>query len=617
MKPVTFEGKTYQFPDDATPEEIAGALNEHHDVAAPAAQAAPEAPSEDTANPQNSLWDYLRDQLVKTGNVVQGAGRATVAPLLGAAQKIEQGVRAVPGGDKVFTDDDYATAQDLIDRNKQALGDLRNQPGGLIGQMAGGAGTYAVGGGALGAMKLPAALSGAGALYNTAKAVPVVRSVLPVVNAAGAGAAYGASQPVASDETASGNMVLSALMGAGGRVAGNALSYLGGAVKPLGDVITQSAKDSYANLTAQGVTPNVNQLVEGVPLTFPQRVAKLVGTAIGSPSATTQSEDLAKAVAKQTGLPSLSRQDIAAGLDEAGSRIGNAVKDQTINLNNPTTIKAVEEFRAKQAALPEASQSKKSLGYLQDLFGSKETVDNPEALKLITQMKAQNFDDTTITKVLSQYQIPRTIENSIPGKYPTGELPGELYQTIRSGIGEDASKAFKSDTDSGTKLNEVKSILDDAAQASLPPKQADALIKARNDYQMRLIAQDSLGNTNSGTVKPADLATALERHAPKEFASLQGKDGPIALSQLAQSANQLLIKQPSQEQTALHSAAAAGGHLLGIPGGHALGHLAIAPSASRGITSTMLAQYLMRNPKTPVAPNLLQTLGIVGANETQ
>lgn len=179
-----------------------------------------------------------------------------------------------------------------------------------------------------------------------------------------------------------------------------------------------------------------------------------------------------------------------------------------------------------------------------------------------------------------------------------GRVPGDVYQDLRSRIGNEARAA--SDSHVQNALYGMQRALDDAFEAGVNPADAGALRTARRQYRNYLVLEDAMATggqqTAAGILTPAKLeqaaASRLGRRAyfhgrGNDFATL-AKAGKIGMTPMPESGTSFRV--------AAHAAPAIVGGFLGGAGlegmaGALLG-LGAPWAAGRALMSPLVQAYL-------------------------
>jgi hypothetical protein len=111
-------------------------------------------------------------------------------------------------------------------------------------------------------------------------------------------------------------------------------------------------------------------------------------------------------------------------------------------------------------------------------------------------------------------KVIHDIGSSFPGN--GGQLPGDVYQSLRSSIRKEAMKS--GDKEKSDALHGIANALDDAMERSIQktnPNDAGEWAKARRDYRNALILQDWAGGGEQ-TMTPRTLANSAKKMAGRE-----------------------------------------------------------------------------------------------------
>lgn len=120
------------------------------------------------------------------------------------------------------------------------------------------------------------------------------------------------------------------------------------------------------------------------------------------------------------------------------------------------------------------------------------------------------------------------------GAGPFPELTGRQFQEFRKGLGDSIDDLFKSGQSGAARaLQGVRTALDDAAQASLPRAQQEAMDTARRHYANFKILEKSAMNSradarNEGNLSAGALHSALRSRQGTQYASQTGGMNDVA-----------------------------------------------------------------------------------------
>lgn len=435
-----------------------------------------------------------------------------------------------------------ATAQDL--RAQQDDVAARDAP--LMDTGAGLAGAVT---GTLASMAIPGAAA--------TKVAPVSGAARAFMNpqtfraAAGAGAAYGALQPVGTDESRAANTAI----GAGTGLASQAVFALGGRVaQPVKNSLTAAGKKAVQVLEDAGVP------LDAAQKTGSKALARVKSALFDNPL--TQGAERAKIEQQRTAFTRAVLRTIGEDADAATSdvmanaanRIGSVFDD--VAARNP-----VKYDRPLETALGD-----------------------------ILKTARNELDD-------QQYGvIQRQIDNILDKAAANGgAVPGPAYQNIKTSLDR---LSMGGDQSKGEWARRVRAELDDALERSASGADLDALRQARTEYRRLKQIEASLAKDGAGEISPARLANTIgmKRNAAQAF---RGR-GDQTLVELAQAGKQILTDHLPNSGTAARllsniyptaALGAAGGALAGDE--TSMRNIAIGLAA--GALTPKAAQALLRS----------------------
>lgn len=321
------------------------------------------------------------------------------------------------------------------------------------------------------AIDRPLMQTGAGFAGNV---VGNVAATLPTIAIPGAntmvgagliGAGLGGVQPVGSEDSRIGNMVLGAAGGAGGQAAANAI---GRVVRPV-----QSQLNEPVASLARAAEQKYN-----IPLNAAQKTGsrplQIIESVLENMPLTADRQLMAKALQR------------------------NAFNKATLSTIGETAEQATPEVL--NAARTRIGQS------FNDLSARNTVTLGDDFLNALGTVEGR----------LNEFSSPAIKENieKALNLAANGTLDGKTYQSVRSTLGRKADGAFRSgDSDLGQALKTIKSALDDAATASISAADREAWKQARNQWQnLKVVEKAAAPNTAdavAGNVSPAKLAQAL------------------------------------------------------------------------------------------------------------
>lgn len=298
------------------------------------------------------------------------------------------------------------------------------------------------------------------AAFAPTMAIPGVNTL---TGASMAGAAMGASQPVATGESRLEN---AAIGGAGGFLGQGLANTIGRVARPV---------QSSLNPVEQGLAQKASQM--GIPLT--------VGQKTGSrPLQITESvlENLPFTADKQLAIKEGQRM----AFNKAASKtIGENADLITPEVLNAAKTRIGNNFNQLSA---------------RNVVGLDEGFVN--ALNKVGESK----------NIFSSPKIADTVDKALE-LASKGKISGQEYQKIRSSLGKAASSAYSTDAELGQALKAIRSALDDAAERSISAADKKAWSEARQQWQALKVLEKAAAPTSAdavaGNVSPAKLANAL------------------------------------------------------------------------------------------------------------
>lgn len=304
----------------------------------------------------------------------------------------------------------------------------------------------------------------AGNIAGNVAATAAIPGASSYAGAAGLGAALGAMQPVASDESRLQNVGIGAAGGAAGQGLANALGRL---ARPVQSTLKPELAGLAAKAQAAGIPLDIAQQTGSKPLQIINSVLDNLPFTADKQAAqkTAQRAAFNKAILAQVGENADSATPEV--LNAARTRIGSAFNDLSARNN----VALGDDFVNSLAAIEGGSNvfTKPAV---------RDTVD--KALELAAQ----------------------------------GQISGQTYQKVRSTLGKQAKDAFNSgNSEVGQALKAVQNALDDAATASIAPADKAAWAEARKQWGNLKAVEQAAAPTSAdavaGNVSAAKLAQAL------------------------------------------------------------------------------------------------------------
>jgi hypothetical protein len=444
--------------------------------------------------------------------------------------------------------------------------------------MESGAGMAGYALGSIGSLLIPGtALARAGGVAGrVGQAVAAPRTI---TGAATAGGLLGAAQPVGEEESRAMNVGTGAIGGTVGNVAARSLARL-------------------AQPVTSAATPQVTRAVQrleqaGVPVDVAAR---------------TGSENL-RAVQRF-----LTDNPLSASVMKRG-------QEATQTAFNRAALKLIGE--QGDAAIPQVlAQADDRIGAVMDRVARQTGIQVDD--RMLSELVALE-DSARMTLEPAKLAPLQAQFNNILGKLEPGDsIPGDAYQRIRTlarQLGADSALAGVS--------KQLRETVDSALERSAGKEAAAALKLARKQYRNLERIKESMGNTETGDIPIAKLASATSVKRERG-AALMGR-GDADLARLSRSANTMRDTFPQSGTTpraaiqalgaAIPAAGALGYNLYtgqepteNVLGLGALGAATLfAPrGAARLYQNPAIQQYLMRGIQSPLARRALMSRGTRG-----
>lgn len=503
----------------------------------------------DVQMPDGATITGVPDGMTQVELMRRYRGHTDAAPILGGADPTGSfGENMLAGVGKAITDTgrglrqigsyvgfgDKAAIQQEIDDAKRLDAPLMNTGGGLTGNIGGQIG-MALGPGTV--------LKGAAMLPQLARVAPMLSAagsaaIVPktIAGAATVGAAQGAVQPVASDDSRLMNMAL----GAGGGTAGQAIP------KGIARVVRPETSLEVRALMREGVTPTPGQILGGSAQRLEEGFTSIpyVGDIIKS-GQLRAIEDLNRAAYNRALNP--------IG-ESAGKAVGNeGIKDVGAKLS-----------RAYETILPKLNvQLDQEFG--QALQGVRQLAED------LPEEQGKQFSKLFQSRVLNKFT-------------PEGTMTGETMKHVESDLGRLAS-TYRGALDPDKRLmgeafTEVQSHLRELVMRS-NPTEAPVLQKINEGWANFVRAQTAAGRIGAqdGVFSPAQLLSSV-RATDKSVRKGQFARGDALMQDLAKAGKNVLGQKVPDSGTPYRALAAAlaggtaGGMMLGP--GAAIGGLGVA-----------------------------------------
>lgn len=322
-----------------------------------------------------------------------------------------------------------------------------------------------------------------------------IGTIAPTMVIPGANTAVGASviggtmggvfTPTEEGESRVGN----AAMGTVGGLVGNGIANVAGRmVRPVRSTLVPQEQALADKATDMGITLNAAQRTGSKPLRWidsaldnlPITAEKQATAKLG------QREAWQRAALAQTG--ETADNATAEVMGRAKDRIGQSFRD--LSGRNTVTLDAQAQAEIANAAAQNAKAG-------------------PLASSKVAEV-TQWLDDLT-----KPGGSPILGANGKPIPTPPQPLSGEQYQEVRSILARKASDAFSSgDSQLGQSLKAIRNALDDAAERSVAPVDAQAWTTARDQWRT-LKALEKATDPTTGTISPKKLINELTRKNPQ------------------------------------------------------------------------------------------------------
>jgi hypothetical protein len=414
--------------------------------------------------------------------------------------------------------------------------------GGMLGNIGGQVAQMALPGSMLGKVgavanagnKLTQLAQGTGMLANVAKV-----ATNPIAQAAAGGASFAATQPVLSDETRGGNMLVSALGGAAGQ---GVASGVGALARPAKAALSPTLQALATKAEQMGIPVSAAQLSDSKFVqTLASTLEKLPFTG-AQQSRNAQNAAFNKALSNTIGenVDAITPDVMAAAKGRIGSEFERIAGSNAVQIDNT----------------------------FMNRIGNAEQ----EALRNLPPNEAK----------IVQNQI-----SDILDKVQNGTMDGKAYQAFRTDRLlklEKSNNPFLSST-----IKEIRSALDDAFNRSVSGADADALTAARSQYRNLKTIQDLAAKSPDGVISPALLLNKVRQNNPN-FAYGGGGD----IGDLARIGQQFIKDKIPDSGTAQRlmalGALGGGSYAVGVDPQTALLTVAGGATVGRGLNKLMNSQ---------------------------
>lgn len=458
-------------------------------------------------------------------NAVAGFGKSFVDTGRGLKQLGAQAGNALG----LVSDQTVQGIQADVDEAKRLDKPLMDTGGGVVGNIVGQGAQYAIP--ASGALKV---------LPQAANAVRAVRGGQYLLPAAG-GAAFAATQPVATGDSRLENAAWGGVGGAGGQAAAN---VVGAAARGASQTIRPEVKALADRAKALGIDVRADQVVNSKPLNALSAALDYVPFSGNSAAKQAQGKQFNTALAATVGE---NTDNVAQALKAADARLGAAF-DSTLQGNS---VKYDSQFHNK-----------------------------------LTQIL--NVADSELTD--QQFGVIAKQVANLQGKVGAGNaIDGQAAYNIKKSLDRLAKSP---DTSVGHHAKELRNALFEALDSSLGPQKAKEFAKVRREWGNKAELEKMVPAGAEADISPARLAAArnLRNDDLKELADVAGQflKGRVGDSGTAQRAAWM---------GGLPGAAAAvgsGALDLGTLGLLSAGGLTLGRAASSALSSNRLMQYLQQ-----------------------
>ena len=436
----------------------------------------------------------------------------------------------------------YAAQQSTIDESRKLDTPLMNTGAGLAGNISG----------AIATTMLPAGAVARGAqVANMGRAAALAKGLAnpnTLKAAIAAGAATGAIQPVATDESRLENTVVGAL---GGAVGTGVAKVIGKVAQPVVNKLTDAAKRAVQTLKDAGVPLDLSQLT-GSRLA---RSAKLI-------------------------LADNPLVGDGGFLDEQRAAYNGAL------------LKTIGEDAT--AATPDVmSAAKTRIGSVMNDVAERNPINYDKTLE--TKL-AQVVKDARSTLEDQQFSVISRQADEILNKAAEngGKIDGKAYQNIKT-ILDDISMG--ADQSKGKAARAIREVLDDGLMRSASGDDYAAMKLARSQYRNMKQIETAIATDESGNISPSKLANTLG--TKKNAAQSKYGQGDQTLVNLAKAGKEILPEKTGNSGSAARAAA----QILGpgaIAAGSSLandGDLSTAMKyGAMGIAAPYAARAVLHNP---------------------
>lgn len=433
------------------------------------------------------------------------------------------------------------TSQQDIDEAKRLDAPLMDTGAGLAGNVVGNLATMVGPGAAVGAIgkvaNLPRLVSAAGSFV----------APQTIKGGAALGAGMSAIQPVATDESRGLNTALGGVVGGLGTAGANALGRLlsprAASITPdQGELVRQAEALGYKLKPSEQTGKRWQQNIEAAMGQMPSTSGRM--QAIGAQNQAVTNAQVERALGQVGGT--IDQPSAAAGAMEGWQqgmgaeqgRLGSAYRDLLSGAEVPLEAArpGLEALRAKQAMLPETSQSGAGMDALRDLLGAPSYGANAKALRT-PQVNPNTDDIVTAIRKLGGISTSDESIGSLAKHYAFSPDPrGPVWRTNGGSSVDRMAEA----------LHERGYITDRNSLGEVMSKIEDAALSGKQSFSMFHTPENPDPLANAIEKLTAKLDTKSAPPAPKAGYI---RDNPVVPGDVAQSLRSDYTQASSKEST--------------------------------------------------------------------
>jgi hypothetical protein len=300
-----------------------------------------------------------------------------------------------------------------------------------------------------------------------ARLASVAGKAAPYVSAAARGGAFAASQPIATGESRGANAAAGAALGAVGQGIASGAGRLATKAKEVLNPVVRQSIDAARNM---GIPLNVSQTSASPAIRAAQAATKWLPFSGAAKSAQRQQESFNRAVGKTFGADA------------------STLSDDVMR----------------------AARKKLSAGF-DDIYSRNDVAVTPDTARRFLALERRALADMTD----AESKVIRNQIDEILRAAETGSMSGRKYQALRTQL----QRVEKRPDAIGSAVRQVRTELDEAAAASVGPRDADALAKLRSGWANLRTTEDALSQVSgaSGNVRPASLFPLIRKGATPEM----------------------------------------------------------------------------------------------------